>query len=223
MVTLFKTIRNCIMAGLMLAFQPASAYEFSVTNATGEEIAVEIYGIPFGSMMGGVFPANGLFPTQKFWESDFGNTKTINNAGHLRGPYKIAANHTVVFKFTNWDIGVCFDLSQVKAGLSSNGFNMTPADVVALPNVWADAVFGAVSKGGNTVQNVGEAVANVGANIPEPKVQAVVGAIGAGTAAIGALTDVIGTLVRKSTCKHMSFVAVKSKNGFTAQLLTKQQ
>lgn len=55
---------------------------------------VEVYGVPFGSMMRGAFPANGVLPTQKYWERDFGNTKTINNTGHLNGPKVIPRGHS---------------------------------------------------------------------------------------------------------------------------------
>jgi hypothetical protein len=209
--------------GLIFSIHSALAYEFSVTNATGEDIAIDIYGVPFGSMMRGAFSKNGLLPTQKYWERDFGKTRTINNAGAIDRPYIIPRGHTVTFNFTNWDIGVCFALDQIKVGRSSNGYNMTPAKVVALPNEWYDAIFTSTQKAGDTVEGFGKAVSEVGSQIPEPRAQAVVSAIGAGTAAVGALTDVVGKLIRASSCKNMSFVAVQGADGFSVDLLTQQQ
>lgn len=208
---------------MVFIMQPACGYEFRVTNATGEDIAIEVYGVPFGSMMRGAFEANGLLPTQKYWERDFGNTKTINNAGHLNGPYKILRGHTVVLDFTNWDIGVCFALDQTQVGRSHNGFNMTPAKVVALPNEWFDSIFGATQEAGDAVQNVGKAVGDIGSEVPEPRVHAVLQGIAAGTEAVGAVTDIVGKLVRASSCKNMSFVAVRGENDISIDLLTQQQ
>lgn len=212
----------CVLA-IMLIIQPALGYEFRVTNATGEDIAVEVYGIPFGSMMRGNPALDGLFPGQKYWEKDFGNTKTINNAGKLNGPAIVPRGHTTVLDFTSWDVGVCFALDQTQVGRADTGFNMTPAKVVALPNEWFDTIFDATQQAGDTVQNVGQAVGKIGEAIPEPRVQAVIGAIAAGTQAVGAVTDIVGKLVRASSCKNMSFVAVRGKNGISVDLLTQQQ
>lgn len=236
-----RFLKACSLLAIVSIIQPASGYEFRITNAVkvkktvvdaagaksvkhvGEDIAIEVYGIPFGSMMRGFFGKSGLFPTQKYWEKDFGNTKTINNAGHLSGPYIIPYGHTIVFRFTNLDIGVCFDLSQLQVGRSSNGYNMTPAQVVALPNQWYDSIFGATQQAGDAVQNIGKAVGEIGSVVPDPRAQAVIQGVSAGTVAVGALTDVIGKLVRSGSCKAMSFVAVEGKNGFSVDLLTRQQ
>lgn len=228
-----------IFLALIISIDPAYGYKFRVTNITGDEIAILINGVVVGSMMQGIYNKDGPLPTQKFSESDMGNTKTIKNAGHLDGAYKIPHNHTVEFVFSNWDIGVCFDLSNIEVGLESNGFNMVNAEVVALPNHWYDTVFNAVSASGGSVEEIGQAlhekigaaITNVSTAVPEPRVQAVIGAAGLATEgagmfteAMGKLVGTFGSLIRASTCKDMAFIAVRTaENHYVVTLLTQQQ
>lgn len=233
-----KILRTSFVFGVVLASPPASAYEFSVTNATGEKIGLLVYGIAAGNMMTGAFQQDGIFPTQKYHVSNFGHTETINNAGHLKEPLVIPNGHTAVLEFSNWDVGVCFDLSQIKVGFESNGYNMVTANIKALPNEWYDTLFNAAAASGGDVSKIGKAIGEkLGAGItkastaiPDAKAQAVVGAVGMVTEGAGLATEAIGSLVgtiaqvtRASSCKNMAFVAVKTHDKYTATLLTRQQ
>lgn len=211
-----------VLFAMMFAIQPALAYEFSVTNATGEDIAIEVYGLIVGNMMDGRGSGKSYFPAGDFKEDVFHSTTTITNAGHLKGPYEIPAGHTVRLKFTDIDFGYCFNLSNTKAGSASNGFSMAPAKVIAIPNPWYDTISAATKKAGDTVENVGSAIGKVAVVDPDPETKAVIGLVAAGTIAVGAFTDIIGTLVRASSCADMSFVAVKDKDNMTINLLTAQ-
>lgn len=232
----FNSIIKFYLFSLFLFSTSALSYTFTVTNATDETIAIEIHGIVAGNMMKGSFGPKGLFPGQNYKERRFGNTLTITNAGHLDGPYKIPHNHTVKFEFSNWDVGVCFDLSNAEVGLQSNGFNMVSADVVALPNDWYNHVFSAVSQTGGNIallgkaigQKLGGAIGKIAGVDPEPESKAVIGAVGAAAEgvgmaaqAIGQMIGSVGSLIRSSSCKDMSFIAVK-KDRYEVSLLTRQ-
>lgn len=233
-----RFLKTTAVIGAFFASTSVYAYEFSLTNATGGTIGLLVYGVGEGNMMTGEFKNDGPLPTQKFKISNFGNTETINNAGHLDTPLKIQNGHTVVLEFTNWDIGVCFDLSQIKVGFESNGFNMVTAAIKALPNEWYDTLFNAAATSGGDVSKIGKAIGEkLGAGItkastaiPDAKGQAIVGAVGMATEGAGLATEAIGSLVgtiakviRASSCKNMSFVAVKTKDAYTATLLTRQE
>ncbi len=219
---MLKFLKMRILFVMMLAIHPALAYELSVTNATGENMAIEIYGLVVGDMMDGRGSGKSYFPAGDFKEEVFHNTTIITNAGHLRGPYEIPVGHTVQFRFTDIDFGYCFNLGNIKVGNTSNNFSMAPAKIVAVPNEWYNTIFGATKKAGDTVENVGSAIGKLAIVDPDPDTKAIIGAVAAGTMAVGAFTDIIGTLIGASSCKDISFVAVKDKNNVSVNLLTSQ-
>lgn len=219
---MFDSLKIRILFALLFAIHPALAYELSVTNATGENIAIEIYGLVVGDMMDGRGSGKSYFPAGDYKEDVFHNTTIITNAGHLKGPYEIPAGHTVQFRFTDIDFGYCFNLGNTKVGNVSNGFSMAPAKIVAIPDEWYNTILGATEKAGDTVENVGRAIGQLAIVDPEPDTKAIIGAVAAGTIAVGAFTDIIGTFVGASTCKDISFVAVKDKDNVSVNLLTSQ-
>jgi len=222
MYVMFNSLKIRILFAMIFIIHPVFAYELSVTNATGENMAIEIYGLVVGNMMDGRGSGKSYFHAGDYKEEVFHNTTIITNAGHLRGPYEIPASHTVQFRFTDMDFVYCFNLGNIKVGTTSNGFSMAPAKIVAVPNEWYNSIFGATKKAGDTVENVGSAIGKLAIVDPEPDTKAIIGAVAAGTMAIGAFTDIIGTVIGASSCKDISFVAVKDKDNVSVNLLTSQ-
>ena len=193
-----------LLLSTFLYSDSASAFVFSYTNGTKDTIAIDFCGVAVMgcSMMRGKMHDGKINPYEVI---EFGKTKTIKNAGHLDGPQKIEPGATLELNFNSLDFAVCLDLTNVKVGLSSQGFSMMPRDVVALPNQYYDALFGAVSQFGGDVSKLGEAVSKV----PNPEVAAA-GAVGQ---SLGSMMGSVGQLVRNSTCKNMSFLVIKDEKG----------
>jgi hypothetical protein len=234
-----KLFKFSVLLALIISASPAYSHKFRVTNATGEDIAVLVNGALVGSMMQGAYKENGLLPSQKFKKSEFGNTTTIRNAGHLDGPYTIPHNHTVIFDFSNLDFIDCFDLTNIEVGLQSNSFNMVSADIVALPSQWYDSIFDAVKQSAGSMETlgkvlnekVGSAISDVSTVVSDPKAKVVVGAAGKVTEGAGMVAESLGKLIgsygnviKENSCRDMAFIAVKPKeNHYVVSLLTKQQ
>jgi hypothetical protein len=192
-----------ILISTIAYITPASAYTFSFTNGTNEEVAVDFCGIAVigCSMMQGSMPDWRINP---YKESNFGKTRNVRNAGHLSGPQKIPAGGTIELNFNSLDVGVCLDLANIKVGLSSQSFSMITRDVVKLPNEYYDALFGAISQFGGDVSKMGEALSST------PGAAGTVAKAGSG---LGQMLGSIGQLVRNSTCKNMSFMIIKDDKG----------
>jgi len=200
-----KHLKKALAALLLGAFfysDSASAYTFSFTNGTNETVAVDFCGVAvIGCSMMQEGPAFKLVNPLKV--RTMGKTKNVRNAGHLNGPQQIEPQGTLELNFNAMDFGICLDLANVKVGLQSQGFSMMPREVIALPNQYYDALFGAVSQFGGDVSKLGEAVSK----IPNPEVAAA-GAVGQ---SLGSMVGSVGQLVRHSTCKNMSFIIINDK------------
>jgi hypothetical protein len=177
----------------------ASAYVFSFTNGTSSDIKVDICGIAkIGcSMMQGTTPAYSYFS-----DDQYGKTRRVNNAGHLKGPQDLAPGETVELNFNSfWDIGFCANLSQVKVGVEGNG--IVPRKVTRLPNEYYDELFKAIDKFGDDFAALGDKYAVLAGQYGP--------AVKAGFSSFS-LISAITNLVRHSTCTDMHFLVLPEKD-----------
>ena len=106
----------------------ANAYVMTVTNASDEAIKVDTCGwavVGCSMMQGKIKHILGW----KIWSTHTdGNTTYYKNAGAdpdlVNNKPVIEPGHTAVLEFTDIDLGVCFDWSNFKIGLKSQGFSM---------------------------------------------------------------------------------------------------
>lgn len=202
MMTIKKMKLSFLFILPLLYVQSASSFDVGLTNATKTPVMVDLYGVPFGSMMQGKIK-NILNPSKKIWseQKEFGNT-TYTNAGAVTsfdGHSKpiIQPGDTLILKFNNIDALVCFDFANVKVGIAPR-YSLQPREVKFVDNEGYDEAMKAAANIGKSISKAGEGAAGAGGKE---------GAIaGAALTAIGGIWKSSAEIAKGSGCRNISGV-----------------
>jgi hypothetical protein len=217
---MFKQIKNylaIVVLGGLCIINPAKAFDLTVTNLTGEAIAIDPYGVPFGSMVKEALGKDGKNVFGKvLWKIDKSRSNvTYDNAGTI--PLKefkkafpkfdmnkpvVPAGWTGVLTFHDIDIGVCFDLANFKIGLESGDFSMQSR---LTQYVDSKAYQGTM----DALKGVGEALGNINedfAEVDNPDIKTATAAL----ATAGKMWPGVVDVVKDTACRNISVIVTKS-------------
>ncbi len=203
-----------IVSAFLLTFSSlapkAHAYVARVTNATEGPVAVDLGGVAVigGSMMRGKI-RDAFDPKKKIWKKSVKQATTYyKNAGAVPlkqfssvGKPIIEPGHTVVLEFTDIDLGICFDFSNVAVGVKNKGYSMRARDIKFADSASFGEVMDAVESMGPDISTVGEGVGQLGGKAK---------AAGTVLQGIGALWKNTVSAGKGSGCRNISMVIVKT-------------
>ncbi len=190
-------------------FSDASAYTLRVTNATNEAIGFDINGVGVigGSMMQGKITH---ISGKKIWKKvRKGGTTYYKNAGAI--PLSriskidkpiIQPGDTAVLEFTDIDVGVCFDFSNISVGLQSNNYSMRPREVKFADSASFNSVMDSVEAMGGDISTIGKGVGELDGKAK---------AVGVALQGIGGIWSKTTKAAKGSGCRNLSMIVVKTE------------
>src|ERR1700722_14884074 len=168
------------------------AHTYTFTNNTRHPVTLDFCGLAVigCSMMQGKIPAWHGGGHEVTFDED-SNTTSVRNAGHLKAPYRLPAQHTVMLNFNGIDFGICIDTGAIK-------INGITRPVKPLDANQYDAVSERIKNAGKTVGGI------------EPYVSWLPGKAGEYSKLATQTGHIVLTgvseILRISPCKNMSFM-----------------
>ncbi|MGB0935572.1 MAG: hypothetical protein ACPGXY_05870 [Alphaproteobacteria bacterium] len=204
MITYKKTFFAALFASFMLMIGNSKAYIVEITWPGPGTLLIDISFIIEGPAFDGVEVFERAHPD--IVRDGFANRITVEGAGSYGSPSKtyfpIPAGWSAKFNFNDINIGKCFDLAELKAGVVDvNDNNKTIYPMQHLPIRKVEG--GYYANLNNMMTGFADQVTETGKKVSEiddPKGIAKI--VGIATASAGGLLSTVGGLVSGSSCKN---------------------